>query len=111
MAYDGYEVVEVEDGRGLLEQLSEHGDSIDVVVSDIFMPGLSGLDVLARMRERGIAAPVVLMTAFPEQCTEAGARALGAVTLVEKPFELDDLRMIVMNLLPSERHGRAQDHQ
>jgi DNA-binding NtrC family response regulator len=55
------------------------------------------------LRELGIGSPVVLMTAFPDHCSEASAREHGAVTLIAKPFEIDDLRMIVLNLLPSLR--------
>ncbi len=69
------------------------------------MPGRSGLDVLARLHELGIRAPMVLMTAFPDHCSQAGGRELGAVAVLEKPFELDDLRMIVLNL--SSRRTRA----
>jgi CheY-like chemotaxis protein len=111
LSYDGYDVVEVADGGSMLAYLRACDPALpDVIVSDICMPGCSGLDVLAELREVGLSAPFVLMTAFADQCSEAGARSLGAVTLVEKPFEIDDLRMIVMNLVPTRRrfHGAPQ---
>ena len=113
LEYDGYEVIEAVDGTAMFEQLSrrrEKGSMPDVIVSDVFMPGLSGLDVLGKMRELGMRAPVVLMTAFSDSCSEERARELGAVTLVEKPFELDDLRMIVLNLVPRREAPMSEAH-
>ena len=113
LAYDGYEIIEVKDGTELFDQLSRRrskGALPDVIVSDVFMPGLSGLDVLGKMRELDIHAPVVLMTAFSHGCSEARARELGAVTLVEKPFEIDDLRMIVLNLVPRREATNGEVH-
>jgi CheY-like chemotaxis protein len=103
LANDGHDVVEVPDGTAFLDYLTASAGSRrapDVIVSDIFMPGSSGLEVLARMRELGVDVPVVLMTAYANQLAKAGAADLGAVTVLEKPFELDDLRMIVLNLAP-----------
>jgi CheY-like chemotaxis protein len=109
LAHDGYDVVEVGDGVSMLSYLRACENALpDVIVSDVCMPGYTGLDVLAQLRELGLSTPFVLMTAFPDQCSETAARALGAVTLVEKPFELDDLRMIVMNLVPSPRRARGE---
>jgi CheY-like chemotaxis protein len=110
LAYDGYEVIEVADGDALLAYLASN-PAPEVIVSDVCMPHCSGLDALVQLRELGVHSPVVLMTAFPDHCSEAGARELGAVTLVEKPFELDDLRMIVMNILPPHSRVRAQQQQ
>jgi DNA-binding NtrC family response regulator len=110
LSHDGYDVLEVVDGSTMFEYLAACGRGTefpDVIVADICMPGRSGLDVLSHLRELGIAAPVVLMTAFPDHCTEANAVQLGAVTLVEKPFEIDDLRMIVLNL-SSSRKGKRE---
>jgi CheY-like chemotaxis protein len=102
LAFDGYDVIEATNGVEMLDYLAACGarGAPDVIVSDVCMPGASGIDVLGRMRALQIAAPVVLMTAFPEHCNEQSARELGATTLLEKPFELDDLRMIVLNLVP-----------
>jgi DNA-binding response OmpR family regulator len=111
LTYDGYDVVEVADGAAMLSYLRACDTAVpDVIVSDICMPGSSGLDVLAQLRELGLSTPFVLMTAFPDQCTEPCARELGAVTLVEKPFEIDDLRMIVMNLVKKPARVHAQRH-
>jgi CheY-like chemotaxis protein len=99
---DGHSVLEVVDGRALLEMLlralaREPGAGIDVVVSDLRMPGVSGLEVaehLACARQR---FPFVLMTAFGDVEVRRRADAIGAV-LLEKPLSLAELRNAVLKL-------------
>jgi DNA-binding NarL/FixJ family response regulator len=69
--------IEADDGESLLEQLQEH--SVDVVLSDVRMPGLDGLEALRRLRARDATTPVLLLTTFDEpdlllQATDAGAQ-------------------------------------
>jgi len=75
---DGIVVVfEADDGAALLEQLATQ--SVDVVLSDIRMPGVDGITALQRLRERGDATPLLLLTTFDDselllRATEAGAQ-------------------------------------
>jgi DNA-binding response OmpR family regulator len=106
LSSDGYEIVQVRDGAELVEYLdagrSSPGFELpDVILSDVCMPGRTGFDVLEELRSAGITTPVVLMTAFAEHFTESRARELGALTMLEKPFEIDDLRMVVLNVAPA----------
>lgn len=100
---DGLEVIEVEDGNELhLEMLFDGvgvGRLPDLVVTDIRMPGRNGLDVVAAVRRRGWTTPVVFITAFGDDATHQRARSLGQCTVVDKPFELDDLRLVVRGAL------------
>lgn len=97
----GYEVVEAQDGVQLLEQIERQlagqrarSDSF-VVVTDVNMPGLTGLDVLAILRCAFARTPVVLITAFGDAETRSEARDLGAVTVLDKPFDVNVLRAVV----------------
>ena len=105
---DGYEVVEALDGGRLLVQVAaaygRHGRDVacDVIVSDIRMPVCSGLEVLEGLRKAQCTTPVILMTAFGDEGTSEYVQSLRAI-LFHKPFDVDDLRTAVMNLLP----GRA----
>jgi CheY-like chemotaxis protein len=104
---DGYQIVEARDGRELLALLDEadpSGDSstIDLVVSDIRMPLADGLTVLARLRQLDWSTPVILITAFGSPETHARARELGAAIVLDKPFELDELRHAVHSVVPPE---------
>jgi len=70
-------VFEADDGEALLEQLSLQ--TVDVVLSDIRMPGIDGIAALQQLRERGDATPVLLLTTFDDselllRATEAGAQ-------------------------------------
>jgi CheY-like chemotaxis protein len=106
LRYDGYEVTELSNGRQLADYVLERQsapageDEADVILSDICMPEQSGFAALERLRKTGVDTPVVFMTAFPEPFTSQRAHELRAVTVLEKPFDLDDLRMIIMNLVP-----------
>jgi DNA-binding response OmpR family regulator len=68
--------------------------SYDVVVSDIRMPHMSGLDVLRALRDISCAdacPPTIFITAFGDEETHRRARELGAVTVLDKPFAVKDL--------------------
>ena len=97
---DGYEVVEAKDGLELLVNIEASlvGDQrpFFVVVADVHMPGLTGLDVLAILRCSFVAAPVILITAFGDDDTRAEAWELGASAVFDKPFELEELRVAVL---------------
>lgn len=100
----GYQVIEVGDGCQLLERLDEDlarefTEQPDLVVSDIRMPGVTGLEVLTGLRHRDWAMPVILITAFGDEQTHQEAERLGA-TLLDKPFDLDDLLHAVRSILP-----------
>jgi DNA-binding NtrC family response regulator len=97
---DGYEVGEAGDGYSLLTLLAERGagKTVDLVISDVRMPGLSGLEILEHVRRDGDHLPVILMTAFGDDDTRAEAELRGAV-LFDKPFLIDDLRKVVHHLL------------
>ena len=66
-------------------------NSVNCVVSDIHMPGMSGLDLMKHLAARGSTTPVVLITARSDPNLEARAAAAGAACLLRKPFEINDL--------------------
>jgi len=105
LAGDGYDVVAVTDGSELLERLSvslsagSANDRFDVVVSDVRMPGWTGLNVLLSMRHEANPPPVVLITAFGDERLHEQCMKAGAVAVLDKPFELDDLRALVSRLM------------
>ena len=96
---DGYDIVEAADGAEMLECITaaeSSGQTMDLVVADIRMPGLTGLQVLERIRQPDFDTPVILITAFGDRATHDKAYALGAAAILDKPFELDDLRSVVL---------------
>ena len=108
--FDGYEVAAVGSGLELFDTLrraKDTGMEPAIVVSDIRMPGLSGLEVLNRIRGWGCKMPVVLITAFGDEETLAAASKLEATALFSKPFDIDDLRTAVAYFL--EGHGPERE--
>lgn len=85
----GYEVVTACDGHSAVEALKNQ--EFNVVLSDIQMPGMTGLDLLRTVREHDLDVPVVLMTADPRIETAAQAVELGALQYLVKPVPVDTL--------------------
>lgn len=74
-------------------------DKFDVIISDIKMPGMSGMDVLQRVKDKSPETEVLLMTAYAETQTAVNAMKMGAYDYIIKPFEVDELRHKVKNIL------------
>jgi CheY-like chemotaxis protein len=108
---DGYRVLETDSGHGLIDLLRDAqrtGRLPDVVVSDIQMPDVSGIEVLRRLHDRGFDSPVILMTAHRDDAVLDAAAEHGATAVLYKPFELDDLRTAVRFLSSKDRAERRQ---
>lgn len=103
---DGHAVDYVRDGERLLMKLARHTDPqpVDLIVSDIRMPRCTGLELVVALRARGLAIPVVLMTAFGDDETRSRAERLG-VLLLDKPFTLAELSTAVARLVPTAGAG------
>lgn len=102
---DGYLVTEVHTGVGLLEHIrramTPHAaphEVPDLVVSDMRMPGRSGLEILAAMRRLDAPIPFILISAFASPELHEEAARLGAAAVFDKPFDLDRLRDAVRAL-------------
>jgi CheY-like chemotaxis protein len=95
----GYSVVECADGAALLRRLESasctQGQGIDVVVADVRMPELTGLEVLERLRHADPFLPYIVVTAFGSAETRRVAARLGAMAVLDKPFEIKDLLRLV----------------
>ncbi len=103
---DGYDVLAAADGAALssaLQAARVHGREPDLIVSDVRMPGMSGLDLVAWLQSQGYAVRTVLVSAFADEETVQRARELGVAHVLSKPFDLDDLRTIVLHLLSPPR--------
>ncbi|HZP64837.1 MAG TPA: nitrogen regulation protein NR(I) [Rudaea sp.] len=85
----GRDVREFADAEALVAAL-ETGTP-DVVVSDVRMPGASGLKLLEQLKARGVTAPVIVMSAFTDVTSTAAAYRNGAFDYLPKPFDLDQM--------------------
>lgn len=95
----GYRVIDAEDGHSGLSVLRRH--RVDLVVTDVHMPGMGGLGLLERMRADASLAStrVLVMTATGDRGTRERARELGAEGFVFKPMTLQTLLSTVGRLL------------
>ena len=84
-----YEVNEAENGEEAL--LLFNKNNYDLVISDIMMPGMSGMDLLNRIREKNLFAAVIMITGNPTVDLTVSAIKKGAVDFLTKPFDIDDL--------------------
>ena len=102
---EGYATREVSDGSALAAyietgRLDDEEVAAELILSDIRMPGCSGLEALALLRARDWEIRVVLMTAFGDPHTHREAARLGANATLDKPFELEEILAIVRRMLP-----------
>ncbi len=99
---EGYRVETAESGSRAKERL-DRNEVFDLVVSDISMPGISGLDLLRHFRQSAPETSVILMTAYGTKETAIEALNEGASYYVEKPFELDEIKVVVRKTLEQKR--------
>ncbi|NBV51864.1 response regulator, partial [bacterium] len=86
---EGYEVIAAANGREGLEALKK--SQVDMIISDIQMPEVSGLEFLTKVKEQDPDAVVVMITAFGSTETAIEAMKLGAHDYVQKPFKIDEV--------------------
>lgn len=103
----GYEIVEAASGAELLDRLA---DSLidedpraqpDVIISDIRMPGLTGMEILAGLRQAHWHTIFVLMSAYADRSTRDEAQRFGVDAFFEKPFDIDELVTAIVDMAPA----------
>jgi two-component system response regulator PilR (NtrC family) len=94
---EGYDAVEAKNGQEAL-QLFETS-LFDLVISDIQMPGMNGIELLARVKQLAPEVPVLMITAFATAEQAVDAIKLGAFHYFTKPFNNDEIRALVRNAL------------
>ena len=93
---EGYEVVGTRNGRKALEQIDR--EYFDVLITDVKMPEMSGIELLEKIRERYQNIEVLIITGFGSIDAAVEAMKKGAYEYITKPFNLDELVLKVKNL-------------
>ncbi len=96
---EGHTVTEAENGKIALRRFV--GEPADLVISDIYMPEMDGIELLMRLRETYPETRLVAMSGggmLPADHLLGAARALGAVAVMEKPFPMDAVRDLLADL-------------
>jgi DNA-binding response OmpR family regulator len=92
-----YEVATASDGQTAISLLKRR--SFDVVVLDIRLPGVDGLDLLVKIKQEMPSTRVIIMTAYGSSEIKEKAKARGSLYYIEKPFDLDQMRSLILKAL------------
>lgn len=96
---EGYEVHQAANGKQALALAEEH--QFDLVVLDMKIPGMDGLEILKRLKEYDEGIQVIMMTAYGELDLIEEAKRLGALTHFTKPFDIEEMKKAVDHYLKS----------
>jgi two-component system KDP operon response regulator KdpE len=99
LAAQGYQVLETESGSAALDLIARNPP--DVIVLDLGLPDLDGVEVIRRLRERGSSVPIVVLSSRTDETGKVEALDLGADDFVTKPFGMDEL---LARLRAAQRH-------
>ncbi len=94
---EGFEADSVGNGVDAIRILSN--DHFDLVITDIRMPGLTGLDILPRIKKMKPEMPIIVMTAYGSEDVRRRSLERGATTYLEKPIHLSKLRTVIREIM------------
>ena len=97
-----YRVLEAANGQEALAMLEQHSGEINLLLSDVVMPGMGGKALLHALREKAFAVPVVLLTGHPLEKEMEELRAQGMADWLPKPPELEKLAEVVARALETD---------
>jgi DNA-binding NtrC family response regulator len=108
----GYAALEAESGTGALAQI--RAESPDLILLDVRLPDLSGIEVLREIKQNNLSIPVIMITGDPQLDDIKTAIKLGALDFVKKPLDFDELQITIANaidrsILRSERDGLREE--
>jgi len=108
----GYTALEAESGTGGLSQI--RAESPDLILLDVRLPDLSGIEVLREVKQNNLSVPVIMITGDPQLDDIKTAIKLGALDFIKKPLDFDELQVTLLNaidrsILRSERDGLREE--
>lgn len=96
---EGFEVTTTADAQEALKIIEEQKDELDLVISDIMMPFISGIELLSSIKEIKASIPIVIVSALDQKEVIMMAFQLGAEDFVKKPINMDELIIRVQKAL------------
>ncbi|HTE55031.1 MAG TPA: response regulator [Kofleriaceae bacterium] len=106
LGLDGYRVLLADSGEKAIEVITR--SRVDLVISDLRMPGMNGVQTIARLREKAPRVPVIVVTGYLAPGTLDDCMALGGVNLLRKPFRFKNLTRAVQAALDRAPVGLAR---
>ena len=103
----GYRVLTAEHAEAALDTAREHLDSLRLVLTDVVMPGRSGLDLAKELNQSMPQVPVLFMSGHPERVLASNGRAVPPAAFLQKPFALDMLALRVRQAIDRPAKAKA----
>lgn len=103
----GYRVIESASGGRALHLLHSYKGSLDLIISDLVMPGISGPEMVGNMPERFRATPVIYTSSYTDNFTLSKEDMVNMASFLEKPFRYEALSGVVREVLDHERTGKG----
>ncbi len=102
-----YEIVTCGDAESALVAVKREGWHFDIIICDFMLPGISGIDLIERLRadRRTKNVPILMISGHTNYAMDGRARTAGANMFLNKPFTISQLRTAVMHLLAQPRPG------
>lgn len=100
----GYLVTVYTDPRRALEEIRSAPQAFDVLLTDMTMPGMTGIELARGASAAGATMPVVLLSGWVDADSEREARAAGIARILSKPIQVVDLVDVVAEVAPTTRH-------
>jgi len=97
----GYVALEAADGLEALAQLAAHASSVKLIICDVHMPNMNGLELLERLHVMGSTTPVIILTAEADPEIIRRAKALGARSWLMKPLKVEYMAALVAKVVAS----------
>ena len=101
---EGFEMEYAHNGFDALREIA--GKPFDLIVTDVEMPGLTGLDILPEMKKLRPAASIIVMTSFANEEVYRRSQELGASGYLEKPIHIKKLKALIYELLSAKKEMR-----
>ena len=99
LAHEGYTVDIISDGKKALSRISLHRSDYDVIILDLMLPSMDGLEICKQVREMNITVPILVLTARAETDTKVQLLLAGADDYLVKPFSFAELNARLQALL------------
>ena len=106
LAREGYRVVGVSDSKAALELIHSRNNPFDLMLVDIRMPGMDGIELLERIKRLDATIEVIMMTGYAAVETAIKAMKSGAYDYLIKPFDVDELVHVIQNVVEKKRLQR-----
>ncbi|NIS74024.1 MAG: response regulator [Deltaproteobacteria bacterium] len=108
LTHDGYEVSGETNTEKIVDKI--RSSAPDVILLDISLPGMSGIDILEELTNKEIPSSVVMLTSDKTAETAVTAMKIGAVDYITKPFNLEEVKIIIGNIIENRRLRQEVDY-